>query len=106
MTPQRASRAVMMKSSHDSHGVSRARGLNPMAHVLIVDDDSYVRAVLSRLISRHGHTVSEAADGVEGAAAVRRLAPDLVVTDMEMPGGSGFNVLEAGTTAKIPVVIL
>src|SRR4051794_21948358 len=77
-----------------------------MSHILLVDDDPAVRSALARFVARHGHSVTQAADAAEGVEAVERLSPDLVVTDMEMPGGTGFLVLDAGTKASIPVVIL
>jgi DNA-binding NtrC family response regulator len=77
-----------------------------MAHVLLVDDDPDVRSALGRFISRQGHQISHAADAAEGVAALQQGQPDLIITDMEMPGGTGFVVLDAGMKASIPVVIL
>ena len=77
-----------------------------MPHVLLVDDDPNLRGALARFVGRHGHQVSQASDAAEGVAQIQKLMPDLVITDMEMPGGTGFLVLDAGLRAKVPVVIL
>src|SRR5579883_809780 len=78
----------------------------PMPLVLLVDDDPAVRSALARFVGRLGHEVAQACDGAEGVSAIHRINPDLVITDMEMPGGTGFVVLEAGMKARVPVVIL
>src|SRR5437660_990992 len=77
-----------------------------MPQILIVDDDPSVRSTLARILALHGHTVVHAADAAEGVMALGREVPELVITDMEMPGGGGFVVLEAGIGARVPVVIL
>lgn len=56
-----------------------------MADVLIVDDDEDVAWVLEQLLLREGHTVTVAANGVAGLAAMQRRLPDVVILDVEMP---------------------
>jgi CheY-like chemotaxis protein len=70
--------------------------------VLIVDDESTIRAALGRFYSRKGWTVSEASDG---AAALRRLVDhgesfDLVISDVKMPRVSGIELHAALGTAR------
>jgi DNA-binding NtrC family response regulator len=77
-----------------------------MPVVLLVDDDDAVRSTLARLVSRHGHVVLHASSATAGVTALRENKPDLIITDMEMPDGTGFEVLEAALRATIPVVIL
>ncbi|WP_170294852.1 response regulator [Roseospira navarrensis] len=71
-----------------------------MASVLVVEDDGDLRAVLARALHRAGHDVTEAADG---AIALARLDQgdsfDLILTDLEMPGRSGLEVIAAGKRA-------
>lgn len=77
-----------------------------MAVVLLVDDDAGTRTVLGRIVTRLGHEVV-AADGSSraiGVLSTRKV--DLALTDMEMPDGSGFDVLEAGIRTNVPVVIV
>lgn len=61
-------------------------------HVLIVDDDSRNRRLLHDLLTAKGHRVTEAADGEEGLAAIRREPPDVILLDVIMPGLDGFEV--------------
>lgn len=56
---------------------------------LVVDDEAASRAVLRHVLEVGGLEVSEAADGRRGLALARERAPDLVVTDIRMPGLSG-----------------
>src|SRR4051812_26703517 len=77
-----------------------------MSSVLLVDDDRGIRTVLGRFVARHGYQVLHAADADEAAKVIRSVIPDLVITDLEMPGGGGFAVLEVGAAVRVPVVIL
>ena len=56
--------------------------------VLIADDDTLVRGVLRTALSRAGYRVIEARDGADVIAASAEHEPDLVVLDINMPGGS------------------
>jgi CheY-like chemotaxis protein len=77
---------------------------------LVVDDSMLIRHTVSRFLEERGFTVESAANGQEALDSVRRHAPDLVVTDMEMPKMSGSELITAlrgqASTAKIPVVIV
>jgi two-component system chemotaxis response regulator CheB len=63
---------------------------------VIVDDSTTVRAVLRRVLSQcpDMQVVAEAADGVEGVAAVVSHRPDLVLMDVQMPKMDGFGAIE------------
>ena len=62
--------------------------------VLVADDHAIVREGLVGLLKEHGFDVVGAVgDGLELIAAARRLRPDLIVTDLSMPGLSGLDVL-------------
>lgn len=78
--------------------------------VLIVDDTRVNRAVLARALHKVGYVTCEAEGGLEGIAAAREHAPDLILLDVMMPGCDGFEVcreLKAdGTTAAIPVIFV
>jgi len=77
--------------------------------VLVVDDDAdvalFVKTVLER---RAGCVVQLAADGREAVAAIEPFRPDVVVTDIEMPGLSGLQLLDAirTDTPWLPVVVM
>jgi CheY-like chemotaxis protein len=60
---------------------------------LVADDEPSVRATVRRLLERRGATVVVAADGSEAEARLRDEQFQLVITDVEMPGLNGFEVL-------------
>ncbi len=78
--------------------------------VLLVDDEDPLRKVLRDLLERDGYVVSEAADGVEALDQVDRVAPDIIVLDLNLPGLDGYGVLShlrsRTATADVPVVVL
>jgi DNA-binding response OmpR family regulator len=80
------------------------------ARVLVVDDDELLREQLAMVLERLGHSVIMAENGRAGLEAADRDAPDLVITDLSMPGMDGFELLErlkAGTrTQHIPVIVV
>ena len=64
-----------------------------MASVLIIDDDAVTRTVVRAILESVGHTVSEAADGYAGLAAYYLNPPELVITDILMPGKDGIETI-------------
>ena len=65
--------------------------------VLIVDDSSFMRNILSRMIERHPRleVVGKATNGQEGVAMAQELKPDVVTMDIEMPVMNGLDALKA-----------
>jgi DNA-binding response OmpR family regulator len=64
-----------------------------MKTILLVDDDQPLRAVLGLALRRDGYRVFEADSGVAGLEMARRHLPDLILTDIDMPGGDGASLL-------------
>jgi two-component system LytT family response regulator len=64
--------------------------------VAIVDDEEPARALLRQYLAAHAdvEVVAECANGFEAVKAVEELTPDLLLLDVQMPGLSGFDVLE------------
>lgn len=78
--------------------------------VLVVDDEPALLEILAETLTADGYEVALARDGVAALAQVHRWKPDLVLTDMHMPGMSGLELLRKLrgdlSTAGIPVVFL
>jgi PAS domain S-box-containing protein len=62
-------------------------------HVLVIDDESDARALIERLLTRCNATVTTAASAAEGIDAVKRRHPDMVLSDVGMPGEDGYDFL-------------
>jgi DNA-binding response OmpR family regulator len=61
-----------------------------VSHLVLVDDDLEVLALLQKFLIQHGYTVDVATDGVSLWQAVERRAPDLIILDVMLPGDSGL----------------
>ncbi|MDP2423170.1 MAG: sigma-54 dependent transcriptional regulator [Bacteroidales bacterium] len=79
-----------------------------MKRILIIDDDAMVRLLLSELLKKHGYEVVQAKDGASGLSMVKTLAPDLVITDYNMPGITGLDVVSELSRLHpgLPVIML
>jgi len=62
------------------------------ASVLIADDDPNISRALSFLMQREGHQVRTVADGQQALAAIAEMTPDVVLLDLMMPRGNGYDV--------------
>jgi signal transduction histidine kinase/CheY-like chemotaxis protein len=80
----------------------------PPRRLLIVDDDPTVRHTLANLLRSAGHEVIEADGGSEGLARLADSSVDLVLTDLGMPGVSGWDIARASRERRpgLPVVLL
>jgi DNA-binding response OmpR family regulator len=75
--------------------------------VLLIDDDADILEAMRSAIEYYGYRVLTARDGISGLDCAGRERPDLVVTDMMMPGQSGFLVLDAlKQSADPPKVVM
>jgi two-component system, LytTR family, response regulator len=72
---------------------------------LIIDDERLARSALRRLLSAHPEVkiIGEAANPSEAIRAIQQTSPDILFLDVEMPGGSGFDLLEK--LEDVPAVI-
>ena len=79
-----------------------------MAHVLLIDDDDALLDVLAMSFEDAGHVVLTAPDGTRGLARIEADTPELIVTDVNMPGVDGFTLCrrlrEAGN--QTPLILL
>jgi DNA-binding NarL/FixJ family response regulator len=77
------------------YGAGRRRATQPtgVLRVVIADDHPFYRQGLARLLTHSGvDVVGQASNGVDGIELVERLAPDVAVVDLNMPGMSGVEV--------------
>ncbi len=80
-----------------------------MTRVLLVDDQDLVRAGFRLILELEDdlEVVGEASDGPAAVEAVARLAPDVVLMDVQMPGGDGLTATRSITASTaVPVVVL
>ena len=66
-----------------------------MARVLVIDDDEEIRTLVEHMLVGAGHQVEAAVDGAEGLRLFGKRPPDLVLTDINMPGLDGHDVIAA-----------
>ncbi len=75
--------------------------------VVVVDDEPLGRATLRGLLSGDPEVVlvEECANGAEAVEAVRSQSPDVMFLDVQMPGMTGFDVIEALSEEELPIVV-
>jgi CheY-like chemotaxis protein len=78
------------------------------ACVLVVDDNDQVRGAIAHILEQAGYRVAVAPNAANAAALIADLRPDLVITDIFMPEGDGFEMMNAirRHSASIPVIAM
>ncbi|MBI2790159.1 MAG: response regulator [Elusimicrobia bacterium] len=77
--------------------------------ILVVDDDETVRSFLEMSASLQGFRVLTAVDGLDAGVKLESQTPDLIITDLMMPGQGGYEFLrslQGGASGRIPVFIV
>ncbi len=76
--------------------------------ILVVDDEKGIRDLLEIVFEKEGYSVETARGCLEGLELLSRGSPDLVLTDMRMPDGTGFEILRAvqESSPGTPVVMI
>ena len=81
-----------------------------MANIVVVDDEKIVADLCAAILRRSGHKVSIAHDGEEGLRLIHQLLPDVVVSDIRLPGIDGHQLARAmkaqSSTTQIPVLLM
>jgi two-component system, NtrC family, response regulator AtoC len=67
--------------------------------ILIVDDESNARAALSEILDEEGYATETAADGFKALGKLEEFGPDVILTDLKMPGLDGIAFMEKARTA-------
>ena len=66
---------------------------NTKLRLLIVDDEPSIRTLLAEVLTRAGYCVQSCAGGLSALSAIRQDMPDVLLSDLNMPGMSGFELL-------------
>ncbi len=74
-------------------GSSPVSSTTSLARILLIDDDHQIVALLTEVLTHHGHHVMAAADGRVGLRLVAEHHPDLVITDIFLPEIDGLEVI-------------
>lgn len=80
--------------------------------VLLVEDDSFLREISSKKLTKEGFTVFEAIDGEQAIIGAREVRPDIILLDIILPAVDGFQILneirnfEDKEAAKVPIIML
>lgn len=78
--------------------------------ILVVEDDKFLRELISQKLTKEGYDTVEAVDGEEGVKKTKEEKPSMVLLDLILPGIDGFEVLsqikKEADLEDIPVIIL
>ena len=78
--------------------------------ILLIEDDKFLRELMSKKLVNMEYDVVSAVDGESGLAMIKEVKPDAILLDLILPGINGFEVLERAKKdpeiANIPVIIL
>ncbi|MEE9260411.1 MAG: response regulator [Candidatus Scalindua sediminis] len=79
-----------------------------MEKILIIDDNKEVLGIFEQILVDKGYTVSTAYNGIEGIERFNKDCFDLVIIDINMPGVSGFDVLNniKHTSSVVPIILM
>lgn len=81
--------------------------MTALAHILVVDDEPQIRRFLRTSLGAQGYRLSEASNVAEAVALAEKEKPDLVVLDLGLPDGEGFDVIERlRRSSQVPIVVL
>ncbi len=81
--------------------------IDPAPHLLIVDDDERIRALLTKFLLKQGFLVSKARDAVQARALLSGLEFDLLILDVMMPGENGIALTRSlRETLMTPIILL
>lgn len=88
-------------------GIGSSGVANPMAHLLIVDDDRETCSLLSKFLTRHGYRVSVAPDGRAMMQALETARINLIILDLMLPGENGLSLCRRlRAQSAVPIIML
>ena len=78
--------------------------------ILVADDSKVVRIKISRALAKHNYQIRLAENGIDAAAQIAEAMPDILITDVEMPGLDGFGLTAAlrehPDTMHLPIIMI
>ena len=78
--------------------------------ILVIEDDDVMRELMRMTLEQNGYEVVTAADGVHGYDSALFLKPDLIITDIRMPGADGIHVVrrvrDTDSLAETPILVM
>lgn len=102
--------ATSKAESGSEQSVSSLWPVRRAPRILVVDDQPSIAGLMGQLLSMRGYDVVTASDAQQGEAEVRRQAPDLILSDVRMPGKSGYDFCRElksdPATRLIPFVLI
>ena len=112
--PRRNGTAIALGASMTTHPVDVGRPaaapVPTRRYVLVADDAAEMRGLLSDLLEAEGYEVRTVSSGGRALSAMAQRRPDLLITDLFMPGMSGFSLralmLRRPELAPVPVIVL
>ena len=84
----------MPSGLHPDRRTGRSSAAGPRARVLVVDDEANARTALAELLRDEGFAVETAADAFKALPKLEEFAPDMVLTDLCMPGMDGLALMQ------------
>jgi len=81
--------------------------LEPKGNILVVDDEPQITRVLKTTLSSQGYGVRSASNGEEALNEMKNWPPDLIITDLRMPGIDGLDLCRrVRVDSRIPIIVL
>ena len=110
MTPSTPSRANLSALTHAAPASSETSALRHTPRVLVVDDNPDTMSLMRELLETQDYEVVTVADAAQAEAEIRRQLPDLILSDVIMPGKSGYELCRDlksdPATRLIPFVLI
>ncbi|MGA8270004.1 MAG: HD domain-containing phosphohydrolase [Candidatus Sulfotelmatobacter sp.] len=104
------SRATSRPETASDLRMSEVSTRRPVPRILVVDDNASVAGLMSQLLTMRGYEVVVAADAQQAEAEVQRQPPDLILSDVKMPGKSGYDLCRElkgnPATRLIPFILI
>ncbi|PYX06935.1 MAG: metal-dependent phosphohydrolase [Acidobacteria bacterium] len=103
-------RTTVLSRTQPLREISEVGGRRRVPRILVIDDNPDIMLLMQELLATRGYEVVAAPDAVQAEAEVRRQAPDLILSDVIMPGKSGYELCrefkDDPVTRLIPFVLI